>query len=574
MRQLISWLLPLILLAGCVKPGPDGPSTTAPATPDNLVVKAVTDNSATFQWDPVEGASFGWKIMKGSETVKNGVASGRNVTVDGLSAGTAYVFNVWSIIGSVSSGIASVELTTTGTAGGSENADAICADAPLVLKLDGTPVLGSSGCIKVFNSSDAEVDRIDLADLATVNVRSDGTFIPREQIGAASVRNTFMDVLHSAKRWRTVHYTPLRIKGNSLEIKLHNDVLEFGKSYYVTVDESVAGKAVAKGEWAFSVKAKPSGNILSVRQDGSGDFCTVQGALSYASTLPKADEVTIEIGSGSYNEMLFLRDKDNVTLKGASRNKTIISYPNNESYCGGSGSSSSSKPEPGQKTGTSGGRGLWLVENCNNLVVQDLTIENSFGEQKGQAEAIYFNSSSNSHRLTIESCNLLSYQDTFLCKGEVWVHNSLIAGHCDFIWGYPKACLFENCEIRARAAGYIVQARVPSAAYKGFVFLNCKLSGEDGGKDGSMYLARSAGQSDCYDNVVFIGCSMASVIAPVGWYTSPPPNPAKPDASAGWREYGSTDASGKPLSGHNSLGIVLSESQAAAYSSKEAVLGW
>jgi pectin methylesterase-like acyl-CoA thioesterase len=51
----------------------------------------------------------------------------------------------------------------------------------------------------------------------------------------------------------------------------------------------------------------------------------------------------------------------------------------------------------------------------------------------------------------VENCSLISWQDTFLCKGYVWVHNSLIAGHVDYIWGYPNACLFEDCEIRSRA---------------------------------------------------------------------------------------------------------------------------
>ena len=217
---------------------------------------------------------------------------------------------------------------------------------------------------------------------------------------------------------------------------------------------------------------------------------------------------------------------------------------------------------------------MFLVENCDELVLQDLTLENSFNDPNGQAETIYFNSGSNAHRLTVENCALLSWQDTFLCKGRVWVHNTLIAGHCDYIWGYPDVCLFEDCEIRSRAKGYIVQARVPKAENKGFVFLNCRLTAEDGVADGSMYLARSGGDATVYDNVVFIGCTMASVIAPTGWYTSPAPNPSTPTATSGWREWGSVDPSGKPVTGHNNSGKVLSDSEAASYSSRKSVLGW
>ena len=209
----------------------------------------------------------------------------------------------------------------------------ICVDEPLVLSLDKKPVLGSSGQIRVFTTDGKEVDRIDLADLATVTVRDDGVMIPKEQMTAETALNTFMDVLKSGSRYRIVHYTPLRVKDNGLEIRLHSGALEFGTSYYVTVDESVCGKAVAAGEWHFNVKSKPT--TLKVAADGSADFCTVQGALSYASTLSKDTEVTVEVGSGTFEEMLFLRDRNKLTIKGVSRDATVIRYPNNESYCGG-----------------------------------------------------------------------------------------------------------------------------------------------------------------------------------------------------------------------------------------------
>ena len=451
-----------------------------------------------------------------------------------------------------------------------------CIDAPLVLELDSAPELGAEGCITVFTSNGSQVDKIDLADLASVSVLADGTMIPKQKITADTPYNTTLDALKSGSRYRIVHYTPLRINGKSLEIKLHNSVLNWGGTYYVTIDSGVikGHPGIAKDEWSFTVKPKPSGTSFKVRQDGSGDFCTVQGALSHASTLGKDTAVTIEIGEGTYHEMLFLRDKNKVTLSGVSREKSVISYPNNENWCGGSGSSKNSKPTAGNAIGNCGGRGLALFENCDALSLNGLTIENSFGELKGQAECIYFNSGNNAHKLTIESCSLISFQDTFLCKGEVWVHNSLIAGHCDFVWGYPKACLFEDCEIRSRAAGYIVQARVQAASDKGFVFLNCKLTAEDGVKDGSMYLARSGGDSKVFDNVTFIGCTMSKVIAAQGWHSSPAPNPPTPTATSGWKEFGSKDAGGNPLTGHNALGKYLSASEAQAFSTREAVLGW
>ncbi len=562
-----------ILLPGCKQPS-DGPETpSAPAAPEGLTVRGTTETSVTVQWNPAEGAtSYEWKVALGSETAASGSVTKRNVTAEGLKPGTAYTFSVRSMGAGTSSDFSSIGFTTTGSSQPDvPAADAVCVDAPLVLKLDSAPVLGSSGCIKVFTSEGKEVDMIDLADLSGVSIREDGCMIPKAALGKESKFNTFMDAMRSGKRYRVEHYTPLRVKGNKLEIKLHNNVLDFGRSYYVTVDQSVAGKAVEKGEWTFTTKSKPAGPVYSVLQDGSGDFCTVQGALTHVSSLDKNAEATVEVGKGTFNEMLFLREKNNLTIKGASAEGTVISYPNNESYCSGSGASATSLPSRGGEVGVPGGRGLFLAESCDNLTIENLTIENSFGEQKGQAETIYFNSSG---KMVIESCRLLSWQDTFLTKGKVWVHNSLIAGHVDFIWGYPEACLFENCEIRSRAAGYIVQARIESASSKGFVFLKCKLTAESGVKDGSMYLSRSGGDSSKYDNVTYIGCTMSPVIAATGWYTSPAPTPSKPTATSGWKEYGSVDPNGKPVTGHNSYGLVLSAEEAAQYSSRQAVLGW
>ena len=590
MISFLTWRRALPLLAAalfsCGKevdpPEPDIPAVTVPV---NVKLNKATETSLTFQWDPVQGASsYKWKLTKDGTPVQDGPVTTRNVTVGSLEKATTYGFSVCAVgPANTSAYSAVVEAKTEGTPAPppGPSTKTVCVDAPLVIAFDKAPTLGTSGLVQVFKADGTLVDKIDLADLARVDILSDGTMVPKgadADAGKIAIDNdapfhTFMDALHSAQ-YRIVHYTPLRIKDKTLEIKLHNEALSFGESYYVTVDASVAGKAVGKDDMPFTVKAAPSGNTIKVAADGSGDFCTVQGALSYVSGFVKKDDaVTIEIGEGTYQELLFLRNKNNVTLKGVSREKSVIAYPNNDSYETGSGGSVSARPSRGGSIGKSGGRSVFLVESCDNLVLENLTIENTYSipSHKGQAETIYFNSP---HGLTIENCSLLSWQDTFLTKGKVWVHKSLIAGHVDYIWGYPEACLFEECEIRSRAGGYIVQARVPAAANKGFVFLNCRLTAESGVQDGSMYLARSGGSTDYFDNVVFVGCTMGPVIASAGWYTKPAPNPSAPTATSGWREYGSVDPSGQAVSGHNASGKVLTEAEAAPYASRKAVLGW
>jgi len=558
MKRLILLLLPLALFACSKHSQPvDGPVELT--VPTGVSLHGATETSLTFQWKVVKNATgYNWELTEKESGDVAGVGSTakRNVEVTGLRKGTVYMFKVRAEAGSNHSGYSEpLEAKTAGTQG-PEDVAKICTDAPLVLKLDSAPVLGSSGLVKIFKADGTEVDRIDLADMAKVTVLESGIMVPKEQITSATAKHTFMDVLSCGGRTRNVHYTPLRVKGKTLEIRHHSGVLDFDTEYYVTVDQSVCGKAVGAGEWKVYTKKAPSSNKeIVVDVDGECDFCTVQGALSYADK----NGATIAVSPGTYEEMLYLRDKAGITIKGVDRDRVKIIYPNSEIYMNGSSA-----------------RCLFLVENCDNLVMEKITVENSFyaSDHKGQAECIYFNSGNNTHKLTIDNCALISWQDTFLCKGQVWVHDSLIAGHCDFIWGYPKACFFDNCEIRSRAAGYIIQARVPSASDIGFVFYHCNLTAEDGVSANSVYLARSAGQSDCYDNVVYVNCTMSSAIRTEGWLGNPAPNPSTPTATSGWREYGSKTPSGEAVTGHNSYGKYLSTTEASLYCSRQDVLGW
>ena len=442
----------------------------------------------------------------------------------------------------------------------------VCVDAPLVLEFDSDVVLGTEGTLKVFNNRDRQVDIIDLADAGTVNVRDDGIAVPKEQINAGSVRTTWMDALKCGSYYRVVHYTPLTVSGKKLTVRLHSGVLEHGKEYYVTMDEGfVEGHSgLQKGDLTIKTKAKPSSSSeFNVSQDGKSDFCTIQGAVNYAASIGKETAVTINVARGDYREMLLIAEKDNLTIKGRSRPSTSVSYANAETWEYGTGDYVSSKPSAGSAIAKSGGRSVILVKGCSNLTIEALTLKNTFGSTNGQAEVIYFNNDNGS--LTINDCALHSFQDTFLCKGEVKVTNSLIAGHCDFIWGYPKICVFDGCEIRAMAAGYVVQARVNSVTDKGFIFRNCRFTAGDGVADGSMYLARSGGDPSKFDNVTLINCTLGPVIAPAGWYTNPSPNPAVPTATAGWKEYGSKTPSGAAVTGHNNCGKILTAEEAELF---------
>ena len=218
------------------------------------------------------------------------------------------------------------------------------------------------------------------------------------------------------------------------------------------------------------------------------------------------------------------------------------------------------------------------------LVVDNLSVKNTTirsASISGQAETVYFNSDT---RLVARNASFYSEQDTLNLKGWAWFYNTLVAGNVDFIWGSSRAALFEESEIRsvgdsanAGSGGYVLQARVPSASDIGYVFLNSALTHGPGPgplrgdvPNGATYLARSPGGTASWDNIAFINCRMDNHVAPAGWAGQgvngqPAPNPVAPNATSGWREFGSTDLAGNPLDLRaRAGGFILSESDVAA----------
>ncbi|MEZ4892957.1 MAG: pectinesterase family protein [Saprospiraceae bacterium] len=62
--------------------------------------------------------------------------------------------------------------------------------------------------------------------------------------------------------------------------------------------------------------------------DGTGDFNTVQGALDFIPD-KNMDRKTIFVKNGWYEEIVYFRNKENITLLGEDREETIICYANN-----------------------------------------------------------------------------------------------------------------------------------------------------------------------------------------------------------------------------------------------------
>jgi pectin methylesterase-like acyl-CoA thioesterase len=444
------------------------------------------------------------------------------------------------------------------------NARAAFVDTRLAIEFPSAPVLGNSGIIGIYKTDGTKVDEINLADAQ-----------PRLENGGL-YNTSRIDLLPCGDRVRAVNYRPAFVKGNTLVIQLHSGVLDYKTQYYVTIDAAVVQGITFEGitahQWTFTTKsAAPTATTVTVDDDGEADFRTIQAAIVYSLSKGKDAPVTIQIKNGVYEELLFVRNKNNLTLKGESRDGVIITYDNYDQWNGGTGGSIA-LPAAGGTIATAGGRAIFLMESCDMLRLDNLTLTNTHGAGN-QAETMYFNSSG---RLLVVNCTIGSHQDTLCLKGYCWFYNTLVSGDVDFIWGGAEIALFEQCEIRSvTASGYILQARTPAPTSRGFVFLNCSLSKASGVADNSTSLARSAGNSSYYDNVSFINCRMDTHIAVAGWHNNPLPNPATATATGGWKEYGSKNINGETLSVTGRLqpgSYQLTESEyTAGYSSRTAV---
>ncbi|KMT66789.1 pectinesterase family protein [Catenovulum maritimum] len=509
----------------------------------NATGDALTLNITAVQSDGTTADTF--KVESSDDSIASVTVNGNQVTITPLTQGNATIYLT-------SNSDASVVRTLNVEVGPAFNesqtnygdlsskispapmSQAQYIDSSLEIEFDSAPTLGTSGVVRIFNSADDSlVDEIKVAGEEDEIAKSVSSIIGKT---------------------RNVKYRPFKIEGNKLIVKPHNSVLEYGKEYYVVIGNDVVVNTQLNGvdfdgigpgvSWSFQTRdAAPTGTDITVDDDGFADFRTLQGALNYAME-DKNTAMTITIKDGIYEEILFLRNKNNLTIQGESRDKTIVQYDNYEGFNGGSS-----------------GRPVFLVESADNLVLNNFTLKNTHVRTGSgdQAETIYFNSP---YRLIANNMNFISEQDTLLMKGYNWFYNCLVAGNVDFIWGYSVATLFENSEIRtlgdsknapsASDGGYILQARVQDANYPGFVFMNNEFTSGPGPlgntvNDNSTYIARSAGDSSVYDNIVLINNKLGPHMISSGWKLDPLPNPVTADATSGWREYGSMDLQGNPL---------------------------
>ena len=297
---------------------------------------------------------------------------------------------------------------------------------------------------------------------------------------------------------------------------------------------------------------------ITVAQDGSGDFKTIQEAVNSVRDLTQ-ERVIIRIKRGTYHEKLIIPSwKTDISLIGEDEENTIIT---NSDYSG--------KPFPGGMD--SFGKDKFttyttytVLVQANDFVAENLTIQNASGAV-GQAVALHVEGD----RCIIRNCKLLGNQDTLLAaneKSRQLYKDCYIEGTTDFIFGQATA-VFTNCTIRSLKNSYITAAATTPRQTFGFVLLDCKIVADTSIQ--KVFLGRPRRP---YAKVVYIDCELGGHITPEGW--DPWKDVRFPDKekTAYYAEYGNT-GKGASVGGRVSWSHQLTADEAKQYTIANVLAG-
>lgn len=254
---------------------------------------------------------------------------------------------------------------------------------------------------------------------------------------------------------------------------------------------------------------------IVVALDGSGNFTSIQEAVSSVRDYRPEGETKIFIKKGVYKEKLVIpAQKTNITLIGEDVNETIISWDDHANI---------------NKMGTFKTYTI-LILGCD-FRAENITFENN-APQLGQAVAVHVEGD----RVVFKNCRLLGNQDTlFTGNGDSrqLYLSCYIEGTTDFIFG-PATAWFEKCTIHSKRNSYVTAASTPQGHEFGYVFNRCKLTAAP--DVGKVYLGRPW---RAYAAVLFMQCELGAQILPAGWHNW---GDAKREATSRYAEYENTGA--------------------------------
>jgi pectinesterase len=261
---------------------------------------------------------------------------------------------------------------------------------------------------------------------------------------------------------------------------------------------------------------------LVVAPDGSGRFKTVQEAIMAVPSGSSNNPVVIHIKPGVYKELIYIqREKRFFKLVGENPTNTILTF---NLYAGIT--NAEGKPIGTFKTPST-------TIDADDFTAENLTFEN-FAGPVGQALAIRVDGD----RAGFRNCRFLGWQDTILLnRGRQYFENCYICGHVDFIFGAATAW-FEKCRINCLRDGYITAASTPVDQPFGYVFSNCKITGDKPGV--KTVLGRPW---RIYASTIFLNTEMSDVVRPEGWNDW---KKSETHQTARYAEFNSTGAGASP----------------------------
>lgn len=346
-------------------------------------------------------------------------------------------------------------------------------DVQLKLTFKNAPRVGKSGTIRIYDAANGQlVDKLDMSIPPGPNKPVDPAVRAKNYLafpypyartsrptnrdtkpgtpsaGAAPTSNEYQLTIIGGFT-DGFHFYPITVAGNTATIHPHHDLLEYGKTYRVEIDPQAIQvdnnefTGIDKSAWQFSTKPRSKAPRLNARQltvsaDGAGDFNTVQGALDFVPDHSK-QRVTVAVNNGLYEEIVYARNKDNVTLLGESQDKTILRYANNEVF----------NPHPANiRTNPEAGtfpsrRAAVAIDNCNDIHIAKMTLQTT---AFGQAEGLLITGDRN----ILSRVTVIGSGDALQANGSIYIVDSTINGAGDTILG--RGTLFcERCTIRSRS---------------------------------------------------------------------------------------------------------------------------
>ena len=269
---------------------------------------------------------------------------------------------------------------------------------------------------------------------------------------------------------------------------------------------------------------------IVVSADGHGDYMTVQEGINACPDYSHKEITRLLIKEGTYKELVSIpHTKFRLYIKGEGADKTLLTF---DKYA------KALWPGRDIAVGTSGSASIYI--HASYITFEDIAFENSAGEGKeiGQAVAVF----TDGDFLFFNRCRFLGNQDTLYTYGRFgkfggikrnYFKDCYIEGTTDFIFGTSIA-YFENCHIHSKKNSYVTAASTLEGQKYGYVFVNCKLTADEG--IDKCYLGRPWG---AYAKTVFINCELGGHILADGWHDWE--KEGKPDTKKNsyYAEYGS-----------------------------------